>query len=99
MRIDFYDPEMCCSTGVCGPSPDSELIRVEEMIEHLKAQGHIVTRYMPSRDSAAFTANQEVYEIVSIKGMRALPIVTVDGVISKMGRYPQIDELLTTEEH
>ncbi len=99
MKIDFYDPEMCCSTGVCGPAPDPELIRVEEMIEDLKAQGHTVARHMPSRDSAAFTANQEIYEIVAIKGMRALPIVTVDGVICKMGRYPQIDELHTAGEH
>ncbi len=26
--IEIFDPAMCCSTGVCGPSIDTELMRV-----------------------------------------------------------------------
>lgn len=98
MKIDFYDPEMCCSTGVCGASPDPELIRVGEMVEKLKAEGHTVERHMLSRDSAAFTANKHVYEAMLSKGMQALPIVAVDGGVCKMGQYPQMDELLSVKE-
>jgi len=98
MKIDFYDPEMCCSTGVCGASPDPELIRVGEMIEYLKTKGYTVERHMLSRDSAAFTANKQVYEAMLAKGMQALPMVAVDGVICTMGQYPQADELLAVKE-
>lgn len=98
MKIDFYDPEMCCSTGVCGTSPDPELIRVGELVENLKADGHVVARHMLSRDSAAFTSNKPVYETMLSKGMQALPMVAVDGVICTMGRYPQLDELLAARE-
>jgi len=98
MKIDIFDPEMCCSTGVCGTSPDPELIRVGEMVEKLKAEGHTVVRHMLSRDAAAFTSNQQVYETMLKHGMKVLPIVTVDGQIRTTGRYPQIDELLAAKE-
>jgi len=96
MKIDFFDPEMCCSTGVCGTSPDPELIRVGDLVGKLKADGHTVARHMLSRDSSAFTANKQVYETMLKQGMKVLPIVTVDGEIRAMGRYPQIDELFAT---
>ncbi|WDL96567.1 arsenite efflux transporter metallochaperone ArsD [Alicyclobacillus sp. ALC3] len=98
MKIDFFDPEMCCSTGVCGTSPDPELIRVGEMVEKLKADGHTVARHMLSRDSAAFTSNKHVYETMLKQGMKVLPIVTVDGEIRTMGRYPHMDELFAARE-
>ncbi|MCF8565898.1 arsenite efflux transporter metallochaperone ArsD [Alicyclobacillus tolerans] len=98
MKIDFFDPEMCCSTGVCGTSPDPELIRVGEMVEKLKADGYAVARHMLSRDSAAFTSNQHVYETMLKHGMKVLPIVAVDGEIRTMGRYPQMDELFASKE-
>ncbi|QSO54227.1 arsenite efflux transporter metallochaperone ArsD [Alicyclobacillus curvatus] len=98
MKIDFFDPEMCCSTGVCGTSPDPELIRVGEMVEKLKADGHTVARHMASRDAVAFTSNKDVYETMVKQGLKVLPIVTVDGKIRTMGRYPQMDELLAARE-
>lgn len=98
MKIDIFDPEMCCSTGVCGTSPDPELIRMGELVEKLKADGHIVARYMLSRDAAAFTANQQVYELLLKGGMKVLPIIAVDGTIRALGKYPQMDELLTAKE-
>ena len=27
-KLEIFDPAMCCSTGVCGPSVDPELLRV-----------------------------------------------------------------------
>ncbi|RIV20919.1 arsenical resistance operon transcriptional repressor ArsD [Alicyclobacillaceae bacterium I2511] len=98
MKIDIFDPEMCCSTGLCGTSPDLELIRVGEMVEKLKVDGHVVARHMLSRDTVAFTANSQVYETMLKEGMKALPIVAVNGVICAVGRYPQLDELLAAKE-
>ena len=30
MKLEIFEPSMCCSTGVCGPSPDDELIKLQE---------------------------------------------------------------------
>ncbi|MBL2347006.1 arsenic metallochaperone ArsD family protein, partial [Klebsiella pneumoniae] len=44
-KIEIFDPAMCCSTGVCGPSVDSELIRISVAVNNLKNKGIDVTRY------------------------------------------------------
>ena len=31
-KMVIYDPAMCCSTGVCGPSVDKDLLRVATTI-------------------------------------------------------------------
>ena len=33
-KIEIFDPAMCCSTGVCGPSVNPELIRVAAVVEN-----------------------------------------------------------------
>lgn len=45
MEIRVFDPPMCCSTGVCGPSVDPELVRFSADLDWLKAQGVTVERY------------------------------------------------------
>jgi hypothetical protein len=47
MRIEVYDPAMCCSTGVCGPSVDPQLVRFSADLEWLKSQGVSVERGDP----------------------------------------------------
>lgn len=94
VKIEFFDPEMCCSTGVCGPSPDPELMRVSEMIQQLKAQGHKVTRHMMSRNPMEFASNKQVYQAILGSGPSALPIVVAEGRVIAQGRYPKLDDLL-----
>lgn len=36
MKIQIYDPAMCCSTGVCGPSVDPELVRIQEALRRFR---------------------------------------------------------------
>lgn len=98
MNIELYDPEMCCQTGVCGASPDPELIRVGEMVEWLKQHGHEVVRYMLSRNPEQFTQQEQVYKRVLQEGMACLPIVTVDGELYSSGRYPTLDEIIAVKE-
>jgi hypothetical protein len=31
-KVEIFDPALCCSTGVCGPSVDPELVRVATAI-------------------------------------------------------------------
>ena len=53
-KMEIYDPAMCCSTGVCGPSVNPELIRVASVIENLKKNGITVNRYNLSSNPQAF---------------------------------------------
>ena len=38
-KLAVYDPPMCCSTGVCGPSVDPVLPRLPADLDWLKRQG------------------------------------------------------------
>lgn len=98
MKIEFYDPEMCCSSGVCGPSPDPDLIRTTKVIEQLKNSGHTVNRYMMSRTPIAFSSNEAVYKELLSKGPKILPMVFVDGRVVCAGRYPSLDEMLAAAQ-
>ena len=35
-KMMIFEPAMCCSTGVCGPSVDENLLRVSTIINRLK---------------------------------------------------------------
>ena len=93
MRVDVFDPEMCCSTGLCGPAPDEALIRIEEVLERLREEGVEVSRHQLSRDPQAFLGNDDVYQKILAQGTGALPMVAVDGDLQFTGRYPTYEEL------
>lgn len=38
-KLEIFDPAMCCSTGVCGPSVDPNLMRIATIINALKEKG------------------------------------------------------------
>ncbi|MEK6528374.1 MAG: arsenic metallochaperone ArsD family protein [Nitrospirota bacterium] len=33
MKIEIYDPAMCCSSGICRPSIDPVLMKVNETVK------------------------------------------------------------------
>jgi hypothetical protein len=39
MKIEIYDPAMCCSSGLCGPAIDPALLKMNDAILALKRQG------------------------------------------------------------
>lgn len=87
-KIEIFDPAMCCSTGVCGPSVDPELIRVAAVVEKLKKGGVEVKRYSLSSHPQAFVENTAVNRELNAKGAKVLPIILVDGKIVKEAGYP-----------
>ena len=88
MRIEVYDPPMCCSTGVCGPSVDPELVRFAADLDWLKRQGVEVQRYNLSQQPAAFAGNLLVKEALAKEGNDCLPLTMVDGAVALKSRYP-----------
>ena len=53
--VVVYDPAMCCSTGVCGPSVDPELLRVVRDLRFVEGQGVKVERFNLAQEPGAFT--------------------------------------------
>ena len=87
-KMIIYDPAMCCSTGVCGPSPDAELMRVATVLNNLKKKGIAVERYGLTSHPRAFIANAKINNLLKSKGSDALPAVVVNGEIVKTAAYP-----------
>lgn len=58
--IRVFDPAMCCSTGVCGPSVHPELARFAADVEWLQQQGVAVERFNLSQQPAAFAETPAV---------------------------------------
>lgn len=91
-KVVIYDPAMCCSTGVCGPSVNPELLRVATVIENLKQNGADISRFNLSGQPQAFVENQLINDQLKQNGAETLPITLVDGQIAKTGAYPTNEE-------
>jgi hypothetical protein len=91
--VEVYDPALCCSSGVCGPGVDPELLRIARDVRRLEAQGVSVVRYNLAQQPAAFVGNQHIAGLLQAFGDAALPAVVVHGEILVHGRYPSRDEL------
>lgn len=87
-KMIIFDPAMCCSTGVCGPSVDPELLRVATTINRLKNNGILVERYNLTSNPQMFVDNKEINEILNKEGVEILPVTMVDGIIVKTKAYP-----------
>lgn len=93
--IEIFDPPMCCSTGLCGPTQDQTLLDLSEAIQALQYEGAKVARYQMTTHPNAFLNNSAVMKLVREKQMEALPITVVKGTIIKTSGYPTLDELRT----
>ena len=90
--IRVFDPAMCCSTGVCGPSVDAELARFAADVDWLRKQGVAVERYNLSQQPAAFATTAAVKEALT-RGVEVLPLVLVGDRIAVEGAYPSRETL------
>lgn len=95
MKIEFFEPPMCCPTGLCGPSPDEKLIRLSQNIEYLKNRypGIEIERYMITTHPMKFRENEDIYKLVKDNGRKILPITAYNGDVIKSGEYPTLEEM------
>jgi len=91
--LQVYDPPMCCSTGVCGPSVDPVLVRFAADLEWLGQQGVTVERYNLAQQPGAFVSNALVKQTLEQDGNACLPLVLIEGKIVSRGAYPTREEL------
>lgn len=93
MKIEVFDPAMCCSTGVCGPSVPPALARFAGDLESLARHGVNVARYNLTHQPQAFVASEPARTALAERGEQALPLILADGVPVSTGRYPDRSEL------
>ena len=93
IAVRVFDPAMCCSTGICGPSVDPKLIRFAADLEWLTSQGVSVERFNLAQQPAAFADDAAVKSALETKGEAGLPLVKVNGEVKSSGVYPSRDEL------
>ena len=95
MKIEIYDPAMCCSTGVCVPSADPELVRIQEAIRQVQkhAPEIEVQRYGLSAEPQEFVSNAAVAELLKSEGPECLPLVFVNGMLVCKGSYPSNEQI------
>ena len=94
VNIIIFDPAMCCSTGLCGPAIDLELLRISTVISNLEKNGVKVERYNLNSNPQVFVDNIVINEILTRDGVDVLPVTIVDGKVVKIKKYPTNDELL-----
>ncbi|CAB1253719.1 MULTISPECIES: arsenite efflux transporter metallochaperone ArsD [Clostridium] len=87
-KMIIFEPAMCCSTGVCGPSIDPELLRISTAINTLQKKGILVERYNLTSNPQIFVDNKTINEVLNKEGTEILPVTMVDGVIVKTKAYP-----------
>jgi hypothetical protein len=92
-KLQVFDPAMCCSEGVCGPSVDPALPRFAADLEWLKSKGLEVERYNLAQEVAAFTSNPVVKTALNSRGSKCLPLLLLDGKIVAEGVYPPREQL------
>lgn len=85
--IRVFDPAMCCSSGVCGPSVDPELARFAADVDWLQKQGVQIGRFNLSQQPFAFAEVPVVKQALQ-RGVQVLPLVLVGERIAVEGSYP-----------
>ena len=90
--IQVYDPPMCCSTGICGPTVDPDLVNFAASLSQLANMGVQIERQNLSQKPMAFATNAAVKTLLEKEGTSVLPLIFIDGEVYMKGRYPNHDE-------
>ncbi len=92
-KLTVFDPPMCCTSGVCGPSVDPVLPRFSADLDWLKGQGVEVERHNLAQQPAAFASNSLVKDALRDFGNECLPLLMVGEEIVSRGVYPERSKL------
>lgn len=92
-HVLVYDRALCCSTGICGPLVDPDLVRFAADLQWLEAKGHQVTRWNLAQNPGEFAANASVQEMLTDQGAECLPLILVDDRVVSRNEYPTRENL------
>lgn len=94
-ELIIYEGAMCCSTGVCGPEPDKQLMEFSETVKKLKKEQVEleIKRASIAHNLDMFLENKEIIQMVREMGLHILPITTLNGRIIATQKYLSYEEL------
>lgn len=95
MKLEVFDPPMCCGSGECGPEPDDHLIEFADLLDEVAGHGVTVERYNPSTHPQVFTTHDLARRYIAEEGIIALPLMLLEGKLLMKGKYPTREELLS----
>jgi len=93
VKIEIFDPPMCCSSGICGPGVDPVTVKMNDTILALKKQNVVVERYNPKAQTAIFVENRTVLDLLHENGKKILPVILVNEKVFRVGAYPSYEDL------
>ena len=93
MIVEIFDPPMCCSSGLCGPSIDLVLVKMNDTVLALKKQNVVVERYNPKTQPTIFVKNATILELLNKSGKKILPVILVNDKVFRTGSYPSYEDL------
>ncbi|WP_096198928.1 arsenite efflux transporter metallochaperone ArsD [Bacillus sp. FJAT-45350] len=93
VKIEIFDPALCCPTGVCGPSVDPELTRIARDIATLNKKGIEAVRYNLAQNAEPYVSTEVISELLDDEGSEVLPATLVNGKLMKKESYPTTTEL------
>lgn len=92
-KMQIFDPPMCCSTGLCGPSVDPELVRFAADVDWLKKKGIPIERFNLAQQPEAFTKSTIVKKEL-LNDENCLPLILIDDEIVSKGKYISREQLI-----
>jgi hypothetical protein len=94
-KLIIFEGMLCCSTGLCGPEPNQDLVQLNEDVKKLQAEfpNESIIRASLSFNAKAFLDYPEVLKLVKDNGTDVLPITVLDGKILAKQRYMTRDEM------
>jgi len=93
MKVDVFEPAMCCSTGICGTEVDEALLRFAADVDWFKAQGGEIERHNLSQQPMEFVDHPVARAFMERSGEQGLPLILLNDEIVLAGRYPTRSEL------
>lgn len=93
MKLEIFEPALCCATGVCGPEPDQKLIDLQNTINLLGKLQIETKRYAINQAPMEFVRNETVKAYIKEHGPSHLPITLLDGKLIHIKNYPTIETL------
>lgn len=85
--LEIFDKPMCCSTGICGPEVDQELVNFSADLQWLEKKGVKVTRINPASQPELFASNETIRDELRKSGGNCLPLILLNNQVVSAGKY------------
>lgn len=91
--LEIFETSMCCPTGLCWASINTELLRISTLVNSLKEKWIIIKRHNLTNEPQDFILNKVIQDALQKDWEKILPITILDQKIVKTKEYPSNEEI------